>query len=184
VAGDLTILFSTTAAWMAATNVVKFVFGGFCRLPALVKFAIVAGVTLILFVPEWRSGAAKLLRKVCGSLGAASKPLLEMLAPLFLQFGDAEDKAEKTQQHVESLLPPMKRFPALVHARRVCILNDGPIALRDLARRVQGNGYASKSKDFEGYLRRVMRASGQFVEVKAGVWKLRGDKGAAVASAA
>ena len=33
-------------------------------------------------------------------------------------------------------------------------------------------GYVSRAKDFESYLRRVWRTSGQFIEASPGLWEL------------
>jgi hypothetical protein len=73
---------------------------------------------------------------------------------------------------LQRLLPSHPKRSALVHARAICVVAKQPLALGEIERRIRAEGYVTHARDFGGYLRRVLRSSGQFVELSPGMWGL------------
>lgn len=160
-------------AFKAAVQGIKSLFEGFRSLPPWLQFAIGASVAAALIHPKSR---AKLLEVWNSVRNAASKfkgPLFEGLLVLMCQLAEAESVAKKTHRQIQSVLPPAQKVTAIVYARRVCVLSAGPLAIEEVLHRMRNEGYVSRARRPEAYIRRVMRESGQFIEDWSGMWKLQ-----------
>lgn len=160
-------------AFKAAVQGIKSLFEGFRSLPPWLQFAIGASVAAALIHPKSR---AKLLEVWNSVRNAASKfkgPLFKGLLVLMCQLAEAESAAKKTHRQIQSVLPPAQKVTAIVYARRVCVLSAGPLAIEEVLHRMRNEGYVSRARRPEAYIRRVMRESGQFIEDWSGMWKLQ-----------
>jgi hypothetical protein len=100
----------------------------------------------------------------CNAACQAKGPLFEGLFVVMQQLAAAESDATKTRQQIQAILPMAQKVTAIVRARRVCVVSAGPVLIEEILRKMQNDGYVSRAKDPEVYLRRVLRKSGQFVE--------------------
>ena len=159
-------------ALCAAAKGIKGLFEGFRRLPAWAQAAIIGTTIAIAVHPKSR---AKILQ-VCNSAWTlareAKEPLLKGLIPLMNELAVAHSDADRTKAEIRAALPPAKKVSALVYAKRICVVCGGPASLEEITRRMRAAGYVSRAKNFQGYLRRVLRRSDQFVEVSPGIWGL------------
>jgi hypothetical protein len=103
----------------------------------------------------------------------AKGPMFEGMLDLMHQVAAAQSGAGKTHQQIQAALPPAKKATAIVHARRICVVSAGPVSIEEIVRRMRNEGYVSRAKDPELYLRRVLRKSGQFIEVSPRMFELR-----------
>ncbi len=81
--------------------------------------------------------------------------------------------ADRTKREIQAAQPGTRKAAAIVHVKRICVVCARPGSTKEIARRMRSAGYISRANDFEGYLRRVLRKSGQFVEASWGTWELR-----------
>jgi hypothetical protein len=160
-------------ALRAASKLIKSLFDGFGRLPTWLQVAIAGALTAIVIHPKSRAKLSQIWECSCASVNGAKGPLLDGFMKLADQIVTANAAADETKRQIEAALPPVKKASAVVHARRICLLSQSPLPLAEIVRRMRNEGYVSRSKDSEGYLRRVLRKNRQFVEVSRGVWRLR-----------
>jgi hypothetical protein len=92
---------------------------------------------------------------------------------LMQQVAAAQSDSVKTHRQIQAVLPPVQKATAIVHARRICVVSAGPVPIEEIVRRMRNEGYPSRSKRPEAYLRLVLRKSGQFVEVSPRMFALR-----------
>ena len=111
-------------------------------------------------------------RSFASTINGAKGSVLDGLLELLAEIGAAHALARQTQEQIHSSIPPIKKPTAIVCARRVCVLAEGPLSLAEIARRMRVEGYVPRSSHPESYLRRLLRESGQFVEMPDG-WALR-----------
>lgn len=103
---------------------------------------------------------------------------VERAKPFFLTL--AEDFAEATiiaqgaEKTIRAAIPPLplRRVPAVVVARQVCLRAGEPLSLSEIESRVIRAGYSTRSRTFSAYLKRILRANHEFVEVSAGLWMM------------
>lgn len=162
-----------TEAFKAAIRGLKSLFEGFRSLPSWLQFAIAASLAAALIHPKSR---AKLLQGWNSVRDAATKfkePLFKGLLVLMSQLAEAESAARNTHREIQSAIPPAQKATSIVYARRVCVLSADPLAIEEVVHRMRNEGYVSRAKHPEAYIRRVMRESSQFTEDSSGMWKLR-----------
>jgi len=160
-------------ALRAASRLIKSLYDGFGRLPTWLQVAIAGALAAIVIHPKSRAKLLQVWESICANVNGATAPLLDAFINLADQIATANATADEAKRQIEAALPPLKTGSAVVYARRICLLSESPLPLAEIARRMRNEGYVSRSKDFEGYLRRVLRESGQFLEVPRGVWRLR-----------
>jgi len=157
----------------AAIRGIKNLFEGFRGLPSWLQFAIGASVAAALIHPKSR---AKLLEGWNSVRDAATKfkgPLFEGFLVLKSQLAEAESAARNAHRQIQSALPPAQKATAIVYARRVCVLSQTSLTIRETARRMRNEGYVPRGQKPEAYLRRVMRQSGQFISDSSGMCTLQ-----------
>jgi predicted nucleic acid-binding protein len=157
----------------AAVRGIKSLFDGFLRQPAWLQLAVTGALAAIVIHPKSR---AKLVRAWESAWAAACQdkgPMFEGFLLLMQQVATAQSDAAKTHQQIQAALPPAKKAIAIVHARRVCVVSAGPVSIEEIMRRMRNEGYVSRAKDPEVYLRRALRKSGQFIEVSPRMFELR-----------
>lgn len=160
-------------ALRSAAKVIRGVFEGFRRLPPWLQAAIGAAVIVTAFHPKSRAKIMQLITSACGLALEAKGPLLDLLMLVVEQLAMAQLNANRTKNEIEAAVQHMRRAPALVYAKRICITSEGPTSIREIAHRMRIAGYISRAKNFEGYLRRVLKTSRQFIEVSSGLWEFR-----------
>lgn len=160
-------------ALRAAGQGIKSLFEGFRRLPTWLQLTISGSLAAIVFHPRSRAKVLQVWNSACATARDAKAPLLDGFMVVMNQFAVAQAAADRTKRQIEAVLPRVKNASAIVHARRICVLCAGPVPIKEIADRMRSEGYVSRAKHFESYLRRLLRESGQFVERSRGVWELR-----------
>src|SRR5216684_2759269 len=156
----------------AAIRGIKSLFEGFRRLPPWLQLAAAGGLAAIVIHPKSRAKLAQGWESACSAAAQAKGPMFEGFLVLMQQLAAAQSDAAKTLHQIHAALPPAKKVTAIVHARRICVISAGPLSIEEIVRRRRNEGYVSRAKDPEVYLRRVMRKSGQFAEVSPRMWEL------------
>jgi hypothetical protein len=157
----------------AAAKGIKAMFEGFRQLPMWLQLAVAGALAAVAIHPRSRAKVLEVWNSVSATAHDLRDPLLDGLGVVMGQIALAHCDADRTKQEIQAILPPTKKAPAIVHARRICVVCAGPVSIKEIAHRMRSGGYVSRAKNFESYLQRVLRQSGQFVEVSRGVWELR-----------
>lgn len=160
-------------AFKAAIRGIKSLFEGFRSLPPWLQFAIGASVAAALIHPKSRARLREGWNSVRDAATKFKGPLFKGFLVLMSQLAEAESAAKKAHRQIQSALPPAQKATAIVYARRVCVLSQTPLTVRELAHRMRSEGYIPRGQNPESYLRRVMRQSGQFVSDPSGMWTLQ-----------
>jgi hypothetical protein len=160
-------------ALRAAVRGIKSLFDGFRRQPAWLQLAIAGALAAVVIHPRSRAKLLQVWNSACVTARQVKGPMFEGFILLMQQVAAAQSDAAKTHRQIQAALPPAKKATALVHARRICVVSAGPVPIEEIVRRMRNEGYASRAKDPEVYLRRVLRKSGQFIEDSSGIWMLR-----------
>jgi hypothetical protein len=106
----------------------------------------------------------------------STKPaLLVLIGDVVRQLGDAVKTADDAQEDLRHVVPVPRKRSLLVHARAVCLMARQPLPLDAIERRIRADGYVSHSRNLKGYVRHVLRSSGEFIEVRPGVWTITVD---------
>lgn len=156
------------ATAMAAYEMLKAALQALRRLPLVVQLAIALATVVAILHPRSRAALAEAWNRLRNGVNVA----LPIVSALTAQWAEANQKEQIALNTVHGVLPPQRKRSALSHARTVCALAKQPLPLAELERRIRAEGYISRSHAFAGYLRKIIRASGQFVEVKRDVWAL------------
>ncbi len=156
----------------AAIRGIKSLFEGFRRLPPWLQLAAAGGLAAIVIHPKSRAKLAQGWESAYSAAAQAKGPMFEGFLVLMQQLAAAQSGAAKTLHQIHAALPPAKKVTAIVHARRICVISADPLSTEEIVRRMRNEGYVSRAKDPEVYLRRVMRKSGQFAEVSPRMWEL------------
>lgn len=156
-----------------AARGIKNLFEGFRRLSPWLQFAIAGGLAAVLIHPKSRAKILQAWNSVYDKARQAKGPFFEGFLVLMQQLAAAESDATQTLRQVQAAMPPSKKGTAIVYVRRVCVLSAGPLAIEEIVRRMRNEGYVSRGKAPDAYIRRVMRKSSQFIEDSAGMWSLR-----------
>jgi predicted nucleic acid-binding protein len=164
-------------AIQAAVALIGTAFRAFQKLHPLLQVAIIGGLAIAYVNPQVRAR----LMKVWQAIGRVARPVLESVMTLAQELEVSSVNIDAAQRDIRAALPPVPKRSALAHARRICLVHGKPISLPDLAARMKAEGYTTKARDFTGYLKRVLRYSGEFVETPTEHWILRQTRAAALA---
>jgi hypothetical protein len=156
----------------SAVKLVKKAIKGFVGLPEWLQIIVAGTVAVIVIHPKSRSKLVQLWRSFAGLPDGLKEIMLEGLIELIEQFSGEEDSAKATKRKIEKALPKSPKLSAIVHARRILLLENAALSLREIAKTMKAQGYSAKSKNFETYLRRILRESSQFYELRRDVWEL------------
>lgn len=160
-------------ALRAAIRGIKGLFDGFRRQPAWLQLTIAGALAALVIHPRSRSKLLQVWNSACVTASQVKGPMFEGFVILMQQVAAAQSDAVKTHRRIQSVLPRVRKATAIVHARRICVVSAGPVPIKEIVRRMRNEGYVSRAKDPEGYLRRVLLKSGQFIEVAARGFELR-----------
>ena len=156
-----------------AARAIKSLFQGFRRLSPWLQFAIAGGIAAVLIHPKSRAKLLQAWNSLTGVARQAKGPVFQGLLLLMQQLAEAESDATRTLKEAQAALPPAMKGTAIVYVRRVCVLSNEPLAIEEIVRRMRNEGYVARGQRPEAYVGQLMRKSDQFVEVSAGLWKLR-----------
>jgi hypothetical protein len=148
---------------------------GFRRLPNPLRLAIGVAAIIAVVHPKCRQTIAGVLRPIWNQLQSARSPLVAAFGDFAANFVEAQRIAREESIRIKSLVPPKRKLSAVVHARAVCVASQEPLSLREIELRMRQQGYATRSRTFTGYLRRIMRADRRFVELATGMWTFQPD---------
>ncbi len=146
----------------------------FRRLSPALQAAIVAVPVGLLLYPKTRAKINAFISK----LAEEARALKPIVLPIILEFADqffsAVTQVDETRKEIEAALPlaSAKKRSAIMHARAICLMSDEPLSVADIESRMRNDGYVTRNAKFVGYLRRLLRTSGQFVETSPGMWRL------------
>lgn len=177
----------TLGATINSTFTITFAFGAFgafcklvknlfillARLPKPVQFLAAALLAGLLIHPKSRAKILSGARAIYNKAAELGPETLGLLSELVDEVVGALTEVEKTRVEIKAALPVPRKRSALMHIRAILTISKVPLSIGELAERLQTQGYVSRAQDFKAYLRRVMRKSGQFLEVSRGVWRLR-----------
>ena len=142
------------------------------ELPAWIKWLLAGAVAAAVVHPTGR----KWLSQVARGLPAQLQGFLNVLMPMVLQAMVEADRSRKASaaalQRVQGKLAPPSPRPAWAHAMRACLEEGAPLSVEEISRRVLHDGYRTRSSDFVGYMRKVLRERDEFVETADGLWSL------------
>lgn len=169
-AGTATTVTVAVGGLVAFWNLTKALFERVLQLPKPVQALLVGALATALIHPKSRATLLSWVR--AGYQGAAKlKPeALNMLARGVQELGTAMRTLQKRGQEIRSALPTRKKRSALMHLRGIIAASKQPMSLTELELQVKQQGYVSRSRNLRAYIRRVLRNSGQFHEVKPGTW--------------
>jgi hypothetical protein len=160
-------------ALRAAVRGIKSLFDGFRRQPAWLQFAIAGALAAVVIHPRSRAKLLHVWNSTCDKANQVGGPIFEGFLIVMQQVAAAQSDAVKTHRQIQSVLPQAQKATAIVHARRICVVSAGPVPIEQMVRRMRNDGYVSRAKDPEVYLRRVLRMSGEFTEVSPRMFELR-----------
>lgn len=112
------------------------------------------------------------LKAVWNRAAEISPDVFSAIGELFDELGAASVETQITRNEIKSALPTLPKRSALMHIRATLAINKGPLSAAEIEERIRTQGYVSRAQDLKRYLRRVMRKSGQFLEVSPGKWIL------------
>jgi hypothetical protein len=98
--------------------------------------------------------------------------VLETISRIATDYVAASQRSEQVSAELRSSLPSPPRRSAIQHARAICLASPQPITTTEIIRRMEMEGYKSRSKAFDVYLRRLMRESKQFDQSADDFWQL------------
>lgn len=151
----------------------KSLYEAFRKQPAWLQLAVAGALAAIAIHPKSRAKILELWKGVSKSAVNVKGPLLEAFLAVMKEIATAQSIAHRTRREIESVLPATKKVSALVYARRICVIAESPISSDEIVRRMRSAGYVSRGKRPKDYLRRVLRQSGEFIELPDGTWQFR-----------
>jgi predicted nucleic acid-binding protein len=177
----LAVSVSSTFTLVISINVLKELLGlakrGIHKIPTPVKVAFVAAVAAAFIYPRSR---AKILEVGEIIWKKFNHPKFRaMLFSLAVQTAEAHQMAATTSREIQAALPNAMKRHAINFAREVCAIAKRPLTLPEIALRMKNAGYATKSRSFIAYLRRLLRGSKNFIEISPGYWTLKISTGRA-----
>lgn len=146
---------------------------GFRQLPAWAQLSVAACVLAIVAHPKSRAKLAEAWSRVRTIANDVTPGVLARFGEIATQFFTAQQSAVETYAEVQSALPKARRRSAIQRARSICVVSKEPLSTLEIERRMRKEGYATRSKYFARYLRRLLRESEEFLEVGPGMWSLR-----------
>ncbi len=172
-AGSTFSLTMGAEALRAAIKGMKGLYEAFRKQPVWLQIAVAGALAGIAIHPRSRAKILELWKRASMSAVNVKGPLLDAFLAVMKEIASAQSSAHRTKREIESILPPTKKVSALVHARRICIVAQSPISSDEIVRRMRSAGYVSRGKRPADYLRRVLRQSGEFIEVQDGTCQFR-----------
>ncbi len=157
----------------AAVRGIKSLFDCFRRQPAWLQLLATGALATIVIHPKSRAKLVQAWESAWAAASRAKGPVFEGVLDLIQQLAVAQSDAGRTLGQIQAALPPAQKATAIVHARRICVESRGPVSIDEIVRKMRKEGYSARAKYPEGYLRRVMRKSGQFIEVSPRMFELR-----------
>jgi hypothetical protein len=157
----------------AAIRGMKGLYEAFRKQPAWLQVAVAGALAAIVIHPRSRAKISELWKGVSKGAVNVKGPLLEAFLAVMKEIATAQSSALRTKREIEFVLPPTKKVTALVYARRICVIAESPISSDEIVRRMRSEGYVSRGKRPQDYLRRVLRESGEFIELPDGMWQFR-----------
>jgi predicted nucleic acid-binding protein len=151
-------------------------FRGYRRLPgwlqALIPLALVVATTWVVFRPASRKKLRGWIERAKPRLIEARARAGDFLEQYLAEMQEAEGKAKAALDALRNHCPLPTRKPTLrLLAYRACVASRQPLATEQIEARVRQQGYKSKAKDLQRYLRSVLRKDSRLVSVGDG-WTL------------
>jgi hypothetical protein len=131
------------------------------------QIAIICGALILAIHPKFR---AKLVSAWQAIAPVITDFAIEALTRIALETEQATRDAARHLRTIEAVFPPPVKATLIMHARAVSIMAKGPLSLVEFERRIQEDGYKSRSSNCRPYLRRVLLKASDFVQVAPGQW--------------
>ena len=140
------------------------------RLPRAVLYGL-GGVSLIaLLHPESRA----FLREKQAAFQKNWRRVWARLAPHLLELGNqltvSQLQRSESWSLVSGALQPARKHPAKSYVLAACLEAGQPRTLAEIEQRVRAYGYATRARNFRGYLSTLLRQGNEFVEGPVGRW--------------
>lgn len=134
-----------------------------------VQLAIIAGVIIAFAHPKSRAKLASMWEWVKTT---ATPPVLQAIVDVAVQLAEANKTADVASSRIKEALPLQRGRSALMHARTICLTARAALPGAEIERRMRAEGYVTRARNFNRYLRRVLLCSGQFHELSPDMWIL------------
>lgn len=141
------------------------------RLPSWAKVLIIGGAVGLFLHPKSRAYILERCKELLATLEEVGEPIRGAIVEALVMFEEADAAATRSYEEIRLRLPVPKRRPAIAHARAALMTSAQPLSLASIQKRMEADGYFSKSPNFVGYLRRLVRRDAHFVEVSPGLWR-------------
>jgi predicted nucleic acid-binding protein len=148
---------------------------GYRRLPGWVQVLLpviaVGATALVLFHAPTRGRIRNLVRRAKPQLAELRGRGGDLINQYLEEMQEADGKAKAALALLREQVPIPARRPTLKQlAYRICLASRDPLSLPEIENRVRLQGYHSKSKDLQPYLRAVLRGDPRLVQTDEG-WK-------------
>lgn len=160
-------------AFRAAIRGVNRLYLAFRKQPAWFQFAVAGTLAAIAIHPRSRAKIMEIWQSASKSASALKGPLLGAFLDVMKEVASAQATAHRTKREIESSLPMSKKTPALVYARRVCLVANTPISTAEIVRRMKSAGYVPRGGRPEDYLKRLLRENREFIRSPDGTWQFQ-----------
>lgn len=145
----------------------------FTRLPRCAQVAVGMFLAGVLMHPKSRAKLFSSIRTLAQYLGQLQPEMASGIANLVQEFVAALVEEGETRTQLEAAIPVLRKRTALMHLRTILLTSKKPVSIAELETEVRANGYISHAKDFQKYLKSVLRRNAQFLEVAPGMWSLK-----------
>lgn len=133
-------------------------------LPRWVKGLLLGGGVVLIAHPSSRAWLAETTRRFGSSLRAGASETIRIGIQLGAQATLKQQEAHEALARLEGSLKD-RRIPLAVLVRALYLNEQRPLSLYEIEHKVLANGCHTRAKDFTSYLRRVLRESGDSVQV-------------------
>jgi len=141
------------------------------KLPPILKLLLAAGAAIALLHPDSRKRVVEVTQKLLRNVRVGVKSTLS--SPAVQSLVEDASLAATSRKAVFDVLPLKRGTPAIAFAHRVCERAEGPLSDKEIAERVEANGYVTRSRNFTGYVRQILRKDSRFSLTTEGLWTLR-----------
>lgn len=175
VLGTGTLTLGAALGYGAFKGVVAMV-RGYRRLPGWLQVVLpivaVGATAFVMFHPPTRARVRELLRRAKPWLAEIRERGSDLLDQYVEEMQEADGRAKAALALVREQVPiPSRRTSLKQLAYRACLASKEPLSPTQVENRVRLQGYQSKAKDLQPYLRSVLRSDPRLVLTEAG-WDL------------
>jgi predicted nucleic acid-binding protein len=170
--GGMVVVVTGVATVRAIWELLQQFIAAIAHLPRGAKLVIAGAVLGMLVHPRGRAMLHRWLAVIPARAGAILKLLVPRVGEALVKAADANHRARAALARAEPALGASKPQPLRIHALRVCMDEERPLSVDEMARLILRDGYVTRAKDFPRYLRRVLASRAEFTRSASGAWSL------------